>query len=90
MTLYIGDDKKLESSCYDACAKMWPPFPYDNKSLTGATDPLLKNLNIVKRNDGTYQYAWGDKPLYYYESDVRSGDTNGNGIDMVWSVVIVK
>lgn len=94
VTLYVfGDDKSIDSSCNDDCAQKWPPFLYDNRDLTDTTDPLLKNLNVGKRSDTTnetYQYAWGNKPLYYYQGDINPGDTNGNGIDMIWSVVIVK
>lgn len=91
MTLYVfGNDKRLTSSCTGSCAETWPPFPYDNRDLKGTTDSLLKNLNVIKRSDGTYQYAWGEKPLYHYKGDSKPGDTNGNGINQVWSVILIK
>ena len=66
MSLYVtSGDKKSESTCYDECAKIWMPFAYDGKDIKamGATHELYKRLNLVKRKDGTYQYAYGTTPL---------------------------
>ena len=92
MTLYVfGDDKKLTSSCTGECLKMWPAFVYDQKNIASSTDLLSKRMNVIKRADGTYQYAYGEKPVYYYVGDTVSGDTKGNGLSNgKWSVVIIK
>ncbi|MBI4973845.1 hypothetical protein HZC27_04515 [Candidatus Roizmanbacteria bacterium] len=63
MALYIFDkDKPGISNCYDKCAIAWPP--YVNGATAGPTLPL--NVTLVKRTDGTMQYAWKGMPLYYY------------------------
>ncbi len=91
MTLYVfADDKKSTSSCVGECSKNWPPFVYDNKNLISFTDLLSKRMNVAKRNDGSYQYAYGEKPVYYYVGDKNPGDMNGNGLDGgKWSVVSI-
>ena len=92
ITLYVsGDDKKLQSSCNDECAKTWLPFMYDSKDLASSTDKLGKRLNVIKRSDGSSQYAYGEKPLYYYSGDKNPGDMNGNGLnDGKWSIVTIQ
>lgn len=91
MTLYVfANDKKLESNCVGDCLKNWPAFVYDNKDLQSSTDTLSKRMNIIKRSDGTYQYAYGQEPLYYYKEDKNPGETNGNGLsDGKWNTVMV-
>ncbi|MBA3733150.1 hypothetical protein H0W91_02110 [Patescibacteria group bacterium] len=89
MTLYVSaDDKRLASSCTGDCAKTWIPYAYDNKNIASSTDMLSKRMNVIKRPDGTYQYAYGEKPVYFYVGDKAPGDTNGNGLNAgKWSVV---
>lgn len=88
MTLYVSSqDKNGESNCNDDCAKTWLPFAYDGKDLKASTNPLAKNLNVIKRKDGTQQYAYGNTPLYYYKDDKVAGDMKGNGVNKVWSVI---
>ena len=90
ITLYVfSEDKKLESTCRGDCAKKWPPFRYENQKISSSTDQLTGKLNVIKRSDGIYQYAYGIQPLYYYALDKTPGDTNGNGIDSKWNIVKV-
>lgn len=91
MTLYVfADDKKLESSCAGECLKTWPAFVYDGKDIKSATDMLSKRMNVAKRSDGTYQYAYGEKPVYYYVGDKSPSETNGNGMNNgKWSIVLI-
>ncbi len=80
MTLYVfANDKPSESTCNDLCSLMWRPFNYDGKDLKGFTDQYTKNLGIIKRKEGVYQYTYGGKPLYYHYEDKVPGDTTGNG-----------
>ncbi len=90
-TLYVfAADKKLESNCNGECAKTWMPFMYDNQDPSKFTDTLSKRMNTVKRMDGTYQYAYGEKPLYYYVGDQNPGEAKGNGMgEGKWSVVLI-
>jgi predicted lipoprotein with Yx(FWY)xxD motif len=89
-TLYVTSaDKSGESTCYDKCAETWIPFAYDQTDLSKETDALSKQLNVIKRKDGSYQYSFGTTPLYYFKGDAKVGDTAGNGVNKVWSVVLV-
>ncbi len=84
MTLYIFDkDKEAgKSTCYGKCAKAWPLF------VPEAKDPAPKApLTIIIRDDGTKQYAYKGKPLYYYRKDSKADPTKGNGRGKVWWVI---
>jgi len=81
LTLYVFDaDKDGKSICNDACAKRWPPAiaPADAKPAGAYT--------IVKRDDGTLQWAYKGKPLYYFIGDKESMDMKGDGIGGKWHV----
>ncbi len=84
MTVYVFDkDTAGVSTCYNACAKLWPPY------TSGATaqSTLPANITVITRTDGTKQFAWKGMPLYYYSSDVKSGDVLGDGVGGVWHIV---
>lgn len=91
MTLYVTSaDVNGVSSCYDECAKNWPPFAYENKDLRTMTGDFYKLLNVIKRTDGTYQYSYGKTPLYFYKGDAKAGDMKGNGLNSnAWSVILL-
>jgi predicted lipoprotein with Yx(FWY)xxD motif len=81
MTLYTFDkDKKGVSNCKGDCAKMWPPL----KAEKGAKP--TGNLTIVKRHDGTMQWADEGQPLYTYAKDKKPGDVTGDNVGSVWHV----
>ncbi|MCL4359816.1 hypothetical protein M1555_00980 [Patescibacteria group bacterium] len=82
MTLYTYDkDTPGTSTCTGSCLTKWPAF-----SATETTN-LPANLSVITRPDGTKQYAWMGKPLYYWQGDKAPGDTTGNGIGGVWHIV---
>ena len=84
MTLYIFDkDKEAgKSTCYGKCAKAWPLFAPE------ADDPPpMAPLSIITRDDGTKQYAYKGKPLYFYRKDTKADPTKGNGRGKVWWVI---
>jgi len=83
MTLYINaKDTSGVSNCTGGCLAAWPV--YKASSQTG-TFPA--NITVIKRSDGTFQYAWKGMPLYYFTKDKDSGDAYGQGVAGVWSVV---
>ena len=83
MTLYVFDkDSTGVSNCYQACATLWPPFMVDKNLKTNQSD-----VTEVTRTDGSMQYAWMGKPLYYYSKDKSVGDITGDGINGVWHLV---
>jgi len=80
MTLYIFDkDTKNISNCTGSCAGVWPPY-------TSATTPssLPANVTLIKRADGSMQFAYKGMPLYYYSGDQKAGDTTGDGVGGTW------
>lgn len=83
MTLYTyAQDTSGVSNCNGKCLQIWPPYKAQSES---GTSPA--NISVIKRSDGTLQYAWKGMPLYYYTKDGDSGDAYGNGIGGVWSVI---
>ena len=82
MTLYTFDkDAGGMSSCYDDCAKHWPPYV----GKTG--DATMKDWTLVNRKDGTMQWAYDGKPLYFYADDKKKGDIAGDGKGGVWHII---
>ena len=84
MTLYIFDKDKEpgKSVCYGGCAKSWPPYAPE----AGQSD-AVSPLTVITRDDGTKQYAYEGKPLYYFAKDSSPGDIKGEGVGKVWWIV---
>ena len=63
MSLYLFEgDGELESTCYDACAKAWPPLLTKGEATAGqGVDELM--LTTVKRKDGSTQAAYNGHPV---------------------------
>ncbi len=73
MTLYFNDmDTGREIKCLDECSVQWPP------AIAPAYAKPFKDWSIVKRPDGSKQWAYKDKPLYTYAEDVGVGSIAGN------------
>ena len=82
MTLYIFDkDVDGVPTCYDDCAAKWPPFLV----VEGVT--MDEDWTQVERTDGTKQWAYDGKPVYFYIEDMAAGDMKGDGLGDVWHVV---
>ncbi|NUU33628.1 hypothetical protein [Pseudomonas sp. C2B4] len=82
MTLYTFDkDSGGKSMCNDECAKNWPPM----MAPAGAT--ASGKWSVIKRDDGTSQYAYDGKPLYTFVKDKAPGDMTGDKMKDVWHVV---
>ena len=77
-TLYdFHKDKGGVSSCYGACAKVWPPLLSEGKPRAGE-GAMAAKLGTTKRKDGTLQVTYAGWPLYTYVADKKPGDANGN------------
>lgn len=82
MTLYTFDkDTPGVSTCTGSCAERWPP------AAATAADKPAGDLTIIKRPDGSLQWADSGKPLYLYQDDHKPGDVTGDGKGSVWHVV---
>jgi predicted lipoprotein with Yx(FWY)xxD motif len=81
MTLYTFDRDVAgsgKSVCNGPCAANWPPF------MASATDKASGDYSIVTRDDGSKQWAFKGKPLYYWVKDAKPGDKTGEGFNNVW------
>ena len=83
MTLYTFDkDSGGKSVCNGPCATNWPPL-----MATDADKPEA-GYTIITRDDGKKQWAYKDKPLYYWIKDTKAGDKTGEGMaGGTWHVV---
>ena len=85
LTLYVfTSDTDGESTCYDACAELWPPVPGDTEV---SSDLDASVFGTTTRTDGTEQLTVNDMPLYWYEPDEVPGDAMGQGFNGVWFVI---
>lgn len=91
ITLYtFTQDGELQATCSGQCAEIWPPFlagEEARENLASYSHPLDKFLNLIEREDGLVQFAFGNSPLYYYSGDKKAGDVNGQGINNAWFIV---
>jgi predicted lipoprotein with Yx(FWY)xxD motif len=79
-TLYLFEaDKGTASSCYDACAGVWPPLTSTGTPMSaGGVNQSL--LATTTRKDGSMEVVYNGHPLYYFISDKQAGDTTGQGL----------
>jgi predicted lipoprotein with Yx(FWY)xxD motif len=87
-TLYLfREDTTSQSTCYAACARIWPPAIVDGKARAG-TGLVARKLTTSKRRDTPLrQMVYNGHPLYTAEADVKPGDTSGQGFFGTWFVV---
>ena len=79
-TLYTFDkDNANKSNCSGGCLAVWPAFTVANASLAAGGD-----FSVVVRDDGTQQWAFQGKPLYFFSGDAKPGELNGDNQGGVW------
>lgn len=81
MTLYTFDRDAMGSGrsvCNGPCATNWPPL------MAGADAKPTGDWTIVVRDDGTRQWAFKGKPVYYWVRDAKPGDRTGDGVNNAW------
>ena len=82
MTLYTFDnDTKNKSNCDGGCADSWPPYA----AKAGDAAPG-EGFTMIKRADGSGQWAKDGAPLYFWAGDQAPGDTTGDGVGGVWHI----
>jgi predicted lipoprotein with Yx(FWY)xxD motif len=80
-TLYdFPPDKSMTSTCYGACAALWPPLTTTGKPIAGH-GARASLLGTTKRKDGKLEVTYNHHPLYYFVSDQKPGQTTGQGIN---------
>src|SRR5688572_5479371 len=81
MTLYTFDRDAAgagKSVCNGPCAQNWPPL------MAQASDQSSGDWSVVTRDDGSRQWAYKGKPVYYWVKDTKPGDRTGDGVNGVW------
>jgi predicted lipoprotein with Yx(FWY)xxD motif len=82
MTLYVFDkDQGTEPSCYKKCAVNWPPY------IDTENEQKPAKWQLVQRTDGTSQWTYDGRPVYFFKGDVAEGDAKGDGKDGVWHII---
>ncbi|MDE2605117.1 MAG: hypothetical protein KGL68_04255 [Burkholderiales bacterium] len=81
MSLYTFDRDPAgagKSVCNGPCAANWPPLK------AGMDANAMGDWSIVVRDDGSRQWAYKGKPVYYWAKDAKPGDRTGDGFNSVW------
>lgn len=76
MTLYVFDKDKAgagTSACNGGCTKNWPPL-----AATGDAQ-AAGDYTAITREDGSKQWAYKGRPLYYWAQDTKPGEMGGDG-----------
>jgi predicted lipoprotein with Yx(FWY)xxD motif len=89
-TLYLFEaDKSTSSTCYGACASLWPPLTTSGTVKAG-TSVMASALGTTHRKDGATEVTYHGHPLYYYAGDSKPGQTTGQDLNQFgakWYVV---
>jgi predicted lipoprotein with Yx(FWY)xxD motif len=81
ITLYdFVQDKGTKSTCYGACAALWPPLITKGKPVAGH-GVRASLLGTTKRKDGKLEVTYNGRPLYYFVTDRKPGQTTGQGVN---------
>lgn len=86
LTLYTLDDTDSTNSyeCNKACLETWLPLEAPWAAVESG------DFSVQRREDGVYQWSYKKQPLYLYAKESASGDTNGHGVDGVWTAMILE
>ena len=89
-TLYIWyKDTDENSTCYDACAAVWPPLLVESKNI-GADGAVNGKFGATARKDGKLQATYNSHPLYTFVQDNALTPTKGHGstgFGALWVVI---
>ncbi|MDE2367912.1 MAG: hypothetical protein KGN16_02990 [Burkholderiales bacterium] len=79
MSLYVFDrDAAGKSACNGPCATNWPPL------MAPAGAAADGDWTVIARDDGSRQWAYKGKPLYFWSKDQKAGDHSGDGFNGLW------
>lgn len=83
MSLYTFDKDAAgsgKSVCNGPCATNWPPLMAPADAKAGG------DWSVITRDDGSRQWAYKGKPLYFWAKDQKPGDRTGDGFNKVWQL----
>jgi len=87
-TVYTySKDASGVSNCNGQCAVIWSPYILPNGVSLIAAAGVNGKLGEITRTDSSTQLTYNGKPLYFFDKDLKAGDTNGQGVGGVWYVV---
>jgi predicted lipoprotein with Yx(FWY)xxD motif len=79
-------DEPNKSNCAGDCLTAWPPLlAVDKPSVGEGLDASL--LGTADLPDGSKIVTYNEMPLYYWQADLKPGDTLGQDVNKVWFVV---
>ena len=85
-TVYtFNSDSPGASRCTGGCATTWPPLTVASGQRPTGGPGVTGQLGTITRADGSVQVTYKGLPLYFFHSDTKPGDTNGNYTG--WSLV---
>lgn len=80
-TLYVfANDTEGVSTCNGGCATSWPPLYADIGALADGD-----RYTLITREDGSTQWAYDGKALYFWQGDTAAGEFGGEQVTN-WSV----
>ncbi|HTV12798.1 MAG TPA: hypothetical protein VME20_13165 [Acidimicrobiales bacterium] len=81
LALYmLTADARDATSCFGACASVWPPLLSLNGLRTGA-GVTKSALSTFERPGGARQVAYMGHPLYTFQEDTQPGTARGEGVE---------
>lgn len=85
-------DTAGRSTCYDQCARAWPPLLARGEIPTAEADPVREAMiDTIRRRTGEAQVTYNDQPLYYFQQDRGPGEVSGQdmqGFGGEWYLVL--
>jgi predicted lipoprotein with Yx(FWY)xxD motif len=79
-TLYTSDQEDGKVLCTSpACEAVWTPLTVSAGQQPSSSGGVASHLSTLKRQDGSTQVAFDDRPLYTFSFDHSAGQVNGNG-----------
>jgi predicted lipoprotein with Yx(FWY)xxD motif len=86
MTLYyFKKDQPDRNACAGPCLEIWPIYHAEQIKAPAGSD--AKDFGEFTRPDGKKQTTFKNWPLYYFANDKAPGDTKGQGVKDLWSVI---
>ncbi|RZM19412.1 MAG: hypothetical protein EOO88_38105 [Pedobacter sp.] len=81
---FFSPDANGTPTCTGNCEAVWPVFYAEDTTLPSGISSA--DITTITRADGKKQTAYKGWPLYYYASDMKSGEVKGDAVGGNWFV----
>ena len=71
-------DTRNHSNCNGQCLGVWPPLTLAKGIVPAGRG--VSDLGVIVRSNGKRQVTYRGRPLYFFASDTRAGQTKGQGV----------